>query len=230
MPQQIRVAILDDHQTIIDGYKYRLGQSADVEVVATARFGEELGPLLDQHQIDLLLLDVHVPTSKDNQSPYPILHLIPKLLQQFPNLVVLVISMYAQRSLIKAVMEAGASGYILKEDRPSIRELESIVRSVARGGIYFSQQAHEKLQRPQADDPILTQRQREVLSVSAAYPDLTAAELALKLNVANSTVRNLLSGAYLRLGVRNRAAALSKAQRLGLITPLSPTVKITAPE
>ena len=107
MAKTIRVAILDDHQSVVDGYLYRLGGIPEVEVVATIMFGEELEPTLEEHPTDVLLLDVNVPTAPDNANPYPILHFIPKLLQAYPNLNVLVISMYAERGLIRAVMEAG---------------------------------------------------------------------------------------------------------------------------
>jgi DNA-binding NarL/FixJ family response regulator len=59
------------------------------------------------------------------------------------------------------------------------------------------------------------------LSLLAAYPNLTTAEAALQLKVANSTVRNILSGAYLRLEVQNRTAAIAKARQRGLLTPLT---------
>lgn len=224
MCQRIRVAILDDHQSIIDGYIFRLSDMPDIEVVATANVGEALERMLAECDVDVLLLDVMVPTSEDNANPYPILHLVPQLLQTYPELVILVMSMHAQRSLIRGVVEAGVSGYILKDDYASIRELGSIVRSVAGGGIHFSQQAHAQLLRGSQEDETLTPRQREALSLAAAYPDLTAAQLAKRLEIAHSTVRNLLSGAYLRLGVRNRNAAVARARSLGLITPYDPTV------
>jgi two-component system nitrate/nitrite response regulator NarL len=217
MSSTINVAILDDHQSIIDGYVYRLERIPEVEVVATALCGEDLEPLLASNPVDVLLLDVQLPTSQDNPNPYPILHLIPKMLQQYPSLVVLVISMHHQRTLIQAVADAGASGYILKDDQASIRELGSIVRSVAKGGIYFSQQAYEKLLKHRPEGSYLPRRQLEALSLVGAYPELTSAEVARRLDVAHSTARNLLSGAYLHLGVRNRAAAIAKARRLGLI-------------
>jgi DNA-binding NarL/FixJ family response regulator len=92
---------------------------------------------------------------------------------------------------------------------------------VAHGGIYFSRQAHQQLRQYGAapDEPLLTQRQLEVLSMCAAYPNLSTSDLAQKLNIANSTMRNLLSEAYLRLQVINRTAAIAKARQLGLITP-----------
>ena len=74
------------------------------------------------------------------------------------------------------------------------------------------------------NEPRPSGRQLEALSLCAAYPDATTAELAGMLGVAHSTLRNLLSGAYLRLNVRSRTAAVAKAKRLGLITPPEPTM------
>jgi two-component system nitrate/nitrite response regulator NarL len=224
--KSIRVAILDDHQSIIDGYVYRLSKDSDIEVVATATYARDFEQLLSRNTVDVLILDVFVPTAPDNASPYPILHSIPKWLQQFPHLAVLVISMYNRRTLVKSVVEAGASGYILKDDKPVIQELGSVVRSIASGGVHFSQQAYRHLIKPLATEPLPSGRQLEALSLCAAHPEATTAELADMLGVAHSTLRNLLSGVYLRLNVRSRTAAVARARQLGLITPQEPTLDI----
>ncbi len=114
--EKVRVAILDDHQSIIDGYTYRLNSTPEIEVVATANFGEELETVLEKHPADVLLLDLSVRTSPENPNPFPILFLVPKLLQKYPDLNVLIISMFAEPGLMKSIIEAGASGYILKDD------------------------------------------------------------------------------------------------------------------
>jgi DNA-binding NarL/FixJ family response regulator len=218
MPDKIHVAILDDHQSILDGYKYRLGQITEIEVVATGRTSQDLEPMLREHNPDVLLMDVNVPVSPDTPAPFPILNVIPQLLQKHPSLVILVISMHTERTLIKAVMDMGGSGYVLKDDRAAIQNLGSIILSVAHGGIFFSQRIKEQLLSLQDEATLLTARQLEVLSLFAANPELTSAAVALDLNISNSTVRNLLSGAYLRLGVHNRAAAIAKAQHLNLLS------------
>src|SRR5574341_1804307 len=105
---KIRVAILEDHQTIVDGYRYRLNDVPDIEIVGTAGYGDELEPLLAENPTDIVILDVNVPTAPGNLNPYPILHVIPKLLQDHPDLAILVISMLAERAFIQAVMDAGA--------------------------------------------------------------------------------------------------------------------------
>ncbi len=225
MDKKIRVAILDDHQSIVDGYIYRLEKDPQLEIVATMGFGDDLEPVLEKTPADVLLLDINVPTSNENRNPYPILYAIPRLLQTHPNLNILVISMHAERGLIRAVMDAGANGYILKDDQAVLKDLGSVVKSVAAGGIHFSHIAHgiySKYLSNEAGE--LTPRQLEALSLCAAYPDASTSDLAKKLSVTNSTVRNLLSGAYFKLDAHNRSGAIAKAQQLGLITPHQPEI------
>jgi DNA-binding NarL/FixJ family response regulator len=224
--EKVRVAILDDHQSIIDGYIYRFSTTSAIEVVATANYGEELEQLLVKHPVDVLLLDLSVRTSSENPNPFPILHVIPKLLQKYANLSVLVISMFSEPGLMRSLIEAGASGYILKDDQDAFRELGNIVLTVARGGIFFSKKAHRLYMQADAleNGQRLTPRQLEVISLCAAYPDATTADLAQRMSISNSTVRNLLSSLYLRLGVHSRTAAVEKAREMGLVTPRPPSL------
>jgi DNA-binding NarL/FixJ family response regulator len=217
MMTTIRVAIVEDHQSIIDGYLYRLQDAEGLEVVGVTHYGEEVETLLEEKLVDILILDAQIPTSATNLSPYPILLLMPQLLETYPQLNILIISMHKQRSFIEYALEAGASGYVLKDDYQTIKSIEEVLRLVAAGGIHFSREVLQPLLRERSGDQILTQRQLQVLSLCAAYPNETTAELALRLNVAHSTVRNLLSQSYLRLGIRSRNAAITEAHRRGLI-------------
>ena len=223
--ETIRVAILDDHQSTIDGYSFRLREHENIKVVATARFGSEIEGILAENEVDLLVLDISMPTSEEDSNPYPLLYMLPKLREQYPDTAILIISMHKHRSLMRALMNAGAKGYILKDDRKAILQLGDIITSVAAGGVYFSEQSYAVMADNQSrDDDVkpLTPRQVQVLSLSAAYPDMSTAKLADQLEIAPSTLRNLMSESYLRLGVRNRAAAIAKARQLGLITPYPP--------
>ena len=218
---KIKVIILDDHQSIVDGYVMRLSQSSQIEVTSTLSFGDELEPAIRKDYADVVILDINVPISPENSQPYPILHTIPNLLQQFPKLNILVISMFAEKGLIRGVMEAGANGYVLKDDRDTIVDLANVVLTIANGGVYFSQRAYQlflshQISQSGAD---LSPRQCEALSLCAAYPDVMTAELATRMAISHSTFRNLLSGAYAKLNVRTRTAAIAKAQNMGIITP-----------
>lgn len=224
---RICVAILDDHQSIIDGYTYRLEQRPEITIVSTALYGDELHPLLRKHAVDVLLMDLSIQTSANDPSPYPVLRIIPQLLEEYPDLKVLVISMYAGSGLMRLVMESGVSGYISKDDHAAFKQLGNIVWSIADGDIYFSEEAYRLYRQYEniKTGELLTHRQLEVLSLCSIHPDLSTAELASMLAISNSTVRNLLSGAYLRLGVHSRIAALEKARELGLIAPHPPNTQ-----
>ena len=228
MENKISVTILDDHQSIVDGYRFRLSNFPQIEIITTLEYGEDLENALKKQAPDVLILDVNVKVSAENSNNYPIFHVIPDLLQRYPDLAILVISMHNDRSIIRAVMEGGASGYILKDDQRTLQELGSVILSIVSGGIFLSEKVRNlyvKNRSATSEEP-LTGRQMEALSLCAAYPDHTTERLAQIMNVANSTVRNLLSGAYLRLGVNSRAAAIAKARQLGLIPPDAPPLPL----
>jgi DNA-binding NarL/FixJ family response regulator len=213
----INVAILEDHQSTIDGYRLRLSEQSAIEVVASCLFSEGLFNMLEQNPIDVLILDINVPISKDNRNIQPIHQLITDLKAKYPDLVILVISMLAQRTMIKTILKAGTSGYILKDDYDSIRNLGKIVETLAEGGTYMSNRVRDIFFNGHSSDLMLTQRELEVLSICAAYPDESTAELAERLEVANSTVRNFLHKIYIKLQVHGRAAAILRAQEIGLL-------------
>jgi DNA-binding NarL/FixJ family response regulator len=221
----IRIAILDDHQSTLDGYAYRLTPYKNIEVVATARYASQLDEMLEKQPINVLILDVGVPSSEEDENPYPLLYLLPRLRKAYPEMAILIISMHKLHSLVQAVMKAGAKGYILKDDTQAIMQLGEIVTSVAAGGVYFSEGSFAALVNqpaPEQDVNLITKRQQEALSLCAAKPGYTMDKIAEELDIAGSTLRNLLSDSYKRLKVRNLAAAIIKARELGLITPLPP--------
>jgi DNA-binding CsgD family transcriptional regulator len=88
---------------------------------------------------------------------------------------------------------------------------------IAQGEIYFSPSLLPVVKTVNYEEPLLTPRQAEVLALCAAHPNETTAQLAERMHVAHSTVRNLLSGVYTKLGINNRTAAVARAQELGLI-------------
>lgn len=222
MEKTIRVAILEDHQGVIDGYCYRLLPHKGFDIVVVATYGDQLLPMLQQRPADILLLDINVPISPTNPNPFPALSLIVELRERYPTLKIIVISMYADRPLIQATLKAGASGYILKEDGTAIQDLDNTIHTIMNGGSYLSEQALDKLLR-KAEAPItLSPRQLQILSLCAADPNLTKAEIARRLHIADSTVRNLLTSTYQRLGVRNLAAAIAAAHAQGILTPPFP--------
>ena len=214
----IKVAILEDHQSVVDGYMFRLRDAKDMGIVGVAANGEALNILLqEQPDIRLLIMDVQVPVSADDPSFIPILYLAPKILEERPNIRILIISMFMSPSLVKELVEAGVSGYILKEDGVSIRSLPAIIRRIVHGETHFSEVIKEKLDGEMHNVLGITHRQLEILSLCAAYPDLSSDQLAERLGIVSSSLRTTLSDTYSRLKVHTKAAAISRAKDLGLI-------------
>ena len=98
--------------------------------------------------------------------------------------------------------------------------------AVANGDIFYSQRANEILMKggDEQEDSILSSRQLEALSLCASYPNESGTQLARRMNISHSTIRNLLSGAYMKLGVQTRSAAVTKARQLRIIPPPPPLV------
>jgi len=220
--KKINVAVLEDHQSIIDGYIYRLSQYPEIAVIGTLTYGDELVPFLNTHPVDVFVMDISVPTGRKNPNSYPILFTIPKILEDFPDLGILIISMHTQPSIIHAVLEAGALGYIIKDDRVAIARLGEVIINVAKGKPFLSNQAEEIFINQSFPRKSLNYRQLELLSLCSSEPGLTNNRLAQKLGMAPSTVRNMFSVIYQSLDVPNRGAAITKARTMGLITPDEP--------
>lgn len=217
--QQIRICILEDHQSIVDGYKYRFADNPNLSVVGICTNGEELETFLDQTPAHVLLMDLNVPISKTNHNPIPFLFFIARIQEKQPDLNILVVSMLTQPILIRELVEAGIRGYIFKDDFGSIQQLAKIVEVVGDGGIYFSEGAFQSYKNNKLVEvhPLLSPRQLQILSLCAAYPDSSCCMLAKQLSIADSTLRNILSNIYKRFNVQTRAAAIMKAQQLGII-------------
>lgn len=215
--QPITVAILDDNQFAIDGSRFRLSQSARIQVVKTASTWEEMAAYLETASPQVLILDVSAPISASNPTYYPIRNVISQLLITHPEMAILVISMYVQPALIQAVMDAGASGYLLKDDVEAIQQFDKIIETITEQEVYYSPRTLEVLKTGQQNEVTLTRSEQEALFLMAAHPNATTAELAQQMSMAASTFRNHQSAAYLKLGVSNRAAAIERARQIGLL-------------
>ena len=224
MPDKIRLTILESHQSVIDGYAFRLSMAPDIEIVAAIHYSNQLLPALAAHPADILILDFNICVSATEPQLVPIFPLISTLKLKYPHLAIVIITMFKEVILLKLALENGVSGYLFKDDRTQIRRLGSILRSIVAGGTFLSEQANELYLSTLNSAPLLTMRQIEILSLSIANPDITTELIAKELDLAHSTVRNTLSQAYKKLGVTNHMAAIIKAREIGLVSPfIQPT-------
>jgi DNA-binding NarL/FixJ family response regulator len=215
--EPIHTAVLENFQSIIDGYYYRLEKDEAIQITAVARFGEQMEEMLANNHLDVLLIEPCVPVSDTNPNIYPTWTVINRITKQWPNLKILVITENDGAGVVKQAIDSGVHGCIFKTDAQTICTLPSVIKVIASGGIHYSRDAYQILQDQYEGQSTLTKRQHEALSLCAAYPNDTAKQLAQRMKIAPSTFRSILSLAYEQLNVNSRMAAVEKARRYGWI-------------
>lgn len=206
----IRLLIVDDHPVVRDGLKGMFTSDPGCEVVGEAKDGAEAVALAESLRPDVILMDLHMP-GVDGVSA------IRQLAERGSPARVLVLTTYDQDSYVLPAIEAGATGYLLK-DAPR-DELLRAVRAVAGGQTVLSPAVAGRLVRqvrsPQADAPSLSQRELEILQLVA--DGTTNREIARALFISEATVKTHLLHIYEKLGASDRAAAVAEAYRRGLL-------------
>jgi len=136
---QISLAIVDDHQVVIDGLLSMLKYNEQIKFILTTTDPMEVMAMLEETPVDILITDVMMPKLPGNE-------LAKQVKQQFPNVRILALSMSGEGGLVSQMIdEANISGYMLKNI--SKAELAKALEKIAEGGIYFSKDVIEELQR-----------------------------------------------------------------------------------
>jgi DNA-binding NarL/FixJ family response regulator len=213
--QKIRVAILEDFPMIVDGYLFHLNNQPDIEVVSYAYYGEKLIPMLEQHPIDVLILDIEVPISEKSNELLNTLDLVSSIFENYPEIQIIISTMHSYRALANNLIEKGVNGYILKDDFEITNRLAQVVRDVYIGEVVISEEIKKQLQKKHPKTLILTKREIEILSYFFHEPGIETPEIADCLDIAISTVRNTLFRLYRKLGVKSKNAAIHKISKMG---------------
>lgn len=175
----IRLAIAEDHQSLIDGIKLLLEYEDDIEIIGTANDGEELLHLVRLKQPNVVITDIRMP-KVDGISATK------QIKEEFPHTKVLGFTMFDQQDAIKQMLDAGASGYLLKNS--PLEEVLKAVRSVYNGDTYFD--ANIKVQDDNNTNKKakgkLTKRQIEILALVGQGK--TSREIADELFIGVHTV------------------------------------------
>lgn len=202
----IKVLLAEDHHVVREAIASYLEREPDIQVVGQVAAGGELMPAAETAQPDVLLLDVKMPGLNASEAAQA-------LKAAHPDLKILVLSAHKRAAYVLGLLEAGASGYMLKDD-PS-ETLALAVRAVVQGEVWLSPQVAGLVVARGMAGPRLTPRQMEVLRLLArGYSNV---KIAQELDITERTVKNHVSRLYSRLGVSSRAEAVLYAVRQGWV-------------
>jgi two-component system response regulator DesR len=196
--RKLRVLVVDDHEVVHWGFRVLLGEQPWVERCLAARTGAEALALLPVLKPDVALVDLFLVGESGAD-------VCDSIRRASPSTRVLLIS-GAGRMSPAAARAAGASGFVSKD--VEAREVVNAVHMVGLGMTMFSPTAEQPA-------PFLSAREREVLDLIAAGS--TNREIAQRLYLSPHTVKEHTSALYRKLSARNRAEAVQRAQRVGLL-------------
>jgi len=203
----IRVLIADDHPVVRSGLAGMLAVEPDLEVVGEAADGEEAVALATGLRPDLVLMDLRMPRLDGAEATA-------RIASTVPGVHVLVLTTYETDTDILRAVEAGATGYLLK-DTPRA-QLVAGLRAAARGESALSPSVARRLvQQLRGGDERLTAREQEVLALVAR--GLSNVAIGRELFITEATVKTHLLRAFAKLGVDDRTRAVTVAIERGIL-------------
>jgi DNA-binding NarL/FixJ family response regulator len=203
--ESIRVVLADDHSAVRRGIRDFLTEAGDIVVVGEAETGTQAHQLTLQHQPDVAVLDVQMPDGNG-------LDAAKHLRQDHYQGGILILTAFDDPPYIRAALEAGANGYVLKSSQAD--EIVEAVHSVFEGKQVFDVRlSMASITSTLSDEASqLTERERDVLQLAAQ--GLTNKAIGFKLSISDRTVQGHLANIYVKLGAASRTEAVTKAVSL----------------
>jgi DNA-binding NarL/FixJ family response regulator len=205
---KIRLLIVDDHPVVRDGLRGMLESQPDFEVAGEAADGSEAVQQVEKLKPDIVLMDLRMPVLDGVTA-------LGEIKTNYPQVQVLVLTTYDSDADILPAIEAGASGYLLKDS--SREELYDGIRAAARGETVLAPAVAARLvsrMRAPAEEQ-LSSREVEVLQLVAEGE--SNSEIANHLHISQATVKSHLVNIFGKLGVSDRTAAVTVALRRGIL-------------
>ncbi|HEV8165694.1 MAG TPA: response regulator transcription factor [Actinomycetota bacterium] len=221
----IKVLLADDQALVRTGFKMLLDVEDDITVVGEAANGAEAVELARATRPDVVLMDIRMPVLDGIQATREI-----AAMRGLEQVRVLILTTYDTDAYVFEALQAGASGFLLKDSGPA--ELLHAIRVVAAGEALLAPRITRRLiaqftaaraSERQVEDrlAVLTQREREVLALVGQ--GLSNDEIAAKLTLSPATARTHVSRAMVKLRARDRAQLVVVAYQTGLVSPGPPT-------
>ncbi|MEZ4935412.1 MAG: response regulator transcription factor [Saprospiraceae bacterium] len=208
----IKIIIADDHDVIIDGLTALLSTEKNLQIVGRANNGKQLLEIIKNKPVDLIILDIEMPEMNG-------VEVTEKLKTIYPELKILVLTMYNSPDFIANLLRHGVDGYILKNSRKN--DLLQAINSVVSGRPFYAPEVTEIMmdsfrqgQSNKEDTPELTQREIEIVRLIAE--EYTSREIGEKLFISFHTVERHRKNIIAKLGVKNVAGLVKYALKNGL--------------
>lgn len=202
---QTSVLVVGLHRLTLGALEQLLSESG-FRVVGRARSGEEALRLLAEQPVDVVVVDLQMPTGD-------VLSWLRQVREEHSETVVVVISEPTEQEEVETVLQEGATAYVLKTADP--KDLVTAVRQALRPSVFFPKHADRVPSAKDAAPFELTERELEILRLVASGK--SNAQVAQKLRITEPTVKSHLSNVYRKLGVANRTQAARVAQTHGLL-------------
>jgi DNA-binding NarL/FixJ family response regulator len=210
----IKILIADDHEILREGIRKMIEKEPDMEVVGEAEDGRSAVKLARKLVPDIVLMDITMPDLNGMDATR-------KIVSETPGVKVLALSMHQDRKYVTGMLEAGATGYLIKGCK--FEELATAIRSVARKNVYLSPRIADMVLQgylgkspKKFAEPVLSSREREVLQLLAEGNSVK--ETAFKLGVSAKTVETHRRHIMEKLQISNSSEIVKYALREGLIT------------
>ncbi len=226
--EKIRLVIIDDHQLFREGVKRILAMENDIEIVADGQDGSQAVHLVETFEPDVILMDINMPNMNGVEATK-------ELIERFPDVKVLILSIHDDESYVNHVLKTGATGYLLKEmDSDALVEA---VKVVASGGAYIHPKVTHNLineyRRLANEDEeqlgavgfreveyqkplhLLTRRECEVLQLMTDGKSNRA--IGESLYISEKTVKNHVSNILQKMNVNDRTQAVVEAIKKGYV-------------
>jgi len=208
MNRTIKITIIEDDETIRNGYAYLIGATEGYEVVSSYSSYDEEAKKIITDRTDVVLLDIELPGTNGVDA-------IPKLKKLLPQCYVLILTVYESEKLIFNALANGASGYLTK-NTPSAKIIESIKEVKDGGGpmsINIAKLVIRSFQKNQ-ESP-LSRRETQILELIG--DGKSRSQIAKELFIDLETVRSHIKNIYVKLDVNSRADAIKMAKQNKLI-------------
>lgn len=211
METPTKILIADDHQLFNDGMKMMLSAEAHLRIVGQVFSGKDVLDAVHRLQPDLVLLDINMPYLNG-------LDVAGKLRGSYPNVRVIMLTMYSDRKFVDDCRRLGVPGYILKNS--GVDEVLNAIETVLAGQLYYdSKLTKSTLPNPHADDSFQRQfllTKREVEIIGLVGQSFTNEEIADKLFLSIATVKTHRNNINLKLGINKPADLVKFAVEHGL--------------